>query len=258
MGREFPRSRLNLKTMAQPTYEECCEQSPEIERVIPERMYDYITGCDKFTQDAMRDLWHKNTNLNLKELYPKHLSLTHGFLGFGRDKALIGVGAGPSLLNNIDHLKEIYEFNIQFKLKDQPFVIAVSNHQLKPLLKAGIKPHFVFLTDGGSHIYDQLCKGIPKGLATILVASIYADHKTLKSWDRQGRLICFTVPGGEDYRKLFKDHINEDPEPFVVGSGGNVLNNMFMTGMKILHARYFMALGNDLCFPYHSDADKRR
>jgi len=245
--------------MEQPSYQDCLKESPELEQVVPKRMWDYITGCDKFTQSTMKQRWVHNAKQNLKKLYPKHKSLTHSFLGFGRDKAMIGVGAGPSLNNNIDHLHQIYNFNSQFKLNDQLFVIASSNHQFKPLLKRGIFPHFVFLTDGGDHIYDQLCKDIPKlGQASILVANIYADYKTLRDWDRQGRCICFIVPGSDEYQNLFKDIIGQDPEPFSTGSGGNVLNSMFMAGMKILHARYFMAIGNDLSYPYDPDLDNRR
>ncbi len=243
----------------EPTYEDCIEQCPELEKVIHKNMWDYVTGCDKFTQESMNDLWMANAKKNLKKLYKKHGSLTQSFLGFGKNKALIGVGAGPSLNNNIDHLEKVFAFNARFKLDDQLFIIAVSNHQFKPLLERGIFPHFVFLTDGGAHIHNQLCKDIPKlGNATILVASIYADHKTLLDWDKQGRSICFTLPSGEDYQELFKKITKEDPESLTVGSGGNVLNNIFCTGLKILHARYFMALGNDLSYPYDANLDKRR
>lgn len=245
--------------MPEPTYEQCLEECPELEKVIHKNMWDYVTGCDKFTQSLMESVWSKNAKKNLKRLYKKHGSLTQSFLGFGRDKALIGVGSGPSLNNNIDHLEEVYKFNARFTLQDQKFIIAVANHQFKPLLKRKIFPHFVFLTDGGSHIYDQLCTDIPKfGQSTILVASIYADHKTLAEWDRQGRLICFTIPSTEEYQEMFKKYTGEDPGPLTVSSGGNVLNNMFFTGLRILHARYFMALGNDLSYPYDPNLDKRR
>lgn len=243
----------------EPTYEQALEGCPELEKVIHKNMWNYVTGCDKLTQDTMQEIWHRNAKKNLKKLYKSHGSLPQSFLGFGKDKALIGVGAGPSLNNNINQLDEVYKFNSRFTLKEQPFIIAVSNHQFKPLLKKRIFPHFVFLTDGGDHIYDQLCTDIPKfGQSTILIANIYADHKTLMDWSRQGRLICFTIPSTEAYQEMFKKYTNEDPEPLTVGSGGNVLNNMFFTGLRILHARYFMALGNDLSYPYDPDLDKRR
>lgn len=245
--------------MEQPTYEQCINECPNLEKVVSKDMWNYVTGCDRFTQSAMQERWDRNAKKNLKKIYPKHKSLTHAFLGFGKDKALIGVGAGPSLNNNIDHLGEIYRFNAQFTLNNQHFIIAASNHQFKPLLKKGIFPHFVFLTDGGDHIYDQLCTDIPKlGQASVLVATIFADHKTVRDWCGQGRNVCFTLPSSDNYQQMFKDIIGENPEPLVVGSGGNVLNNMFATGIRILHARYFMALGNDLSYPYNPDIEKRR
>jgi len=222
-------------------------------------MWSYVSGCDKFTHNSMRDTWSRNAKKNLKKLYPKYKSLTHSFLGFGKKRALIAVGAGPSLNNNIDDLEKIYKFNAQLPLNEQFFIIASCNHQFKPLLHKGIFPHFVFLTDGGDHVYDQLCKDVPKlGQNSILVASIYADHKILRDWSNQGRCICFTVSSSDEYQQMFKDIIGEDPTPHTVGSGGNVLNNMFSTGLKILHSRVFMALGNDLSYPYNPDLDKRR
>ena len=254
-----PPHRSISKTMEQPNYKEFIDSCPEVEKVVDEQMWDYISRCDAFTRNTMDEVWKRNAKKNLKKLYPKHKSLTHSFLGFGKDKALIGVGAGPSLNNNINHLEKLYHFNSRFSLKDQYFIIATCNHQFKPLLNRGIFPHFVFLTDGGSHIYDQLCKDIPKlGQSSILVANIYGDHKTLRDWAAQGRHICFTLPMGEDYQKIFKDITGEDPTPFAVGSGGNVLNTMFSTGIKILHSNRFIALGNDLSYPYDPNIDNRR
>jgi len=245
--------------MSEESYSDCIETCPELAQVVPEQMWDYVTGCDNFTRNTYETLWDRNTKRNLKRLYRKHLGLPHAFLGFCKDKALIAVGAGPSLKNNIDQLEQVFKFNARFKLDEQPFVIAVCNHQFKPLLERGIFPHFVFLTDGGDHIYDQLCTDIPElGRATTLVASIYADHKTLVDWDNQGRMISFTSPSGKKYKKWFKKYAKADSGPLVVGSGGNVINNMFLTGMKILHSRYFIALGNDLSFPYDENIDTRR
>ena len=236
-----------------------CEDSPGLEQVISKGMWDYMSGSDKFTSNVMRTVWSRNVKKNLKKLYPKHGSLTESFFSFCRDKVLIGVGAGPSLKNNIDHLKELFYYNLKFSLDEQPFIIAASNHQYKPLLKMGIAPHFVFLTDGGDHIHDQLCTDIPNiGQATVLIASIYGNHKTIKAWVGQGRHVCFTIPGNDEYQQMFKDIIGEDPEPVTAGGGGNVLNSMFTTGMKILHSRYFIALGNDLSYPYDDNIDKRR
>jgi len=254
-----PPHRSILKTMERPTYEQCIKQCPGLERVVTQDMWDYVSGCDKLTHNAMSETWNRNAKKNLKKIYPKYKSLTHSFLGFGRDKAFIGVGAGPSLNDNIEDLEKIYKFNAQLPLNEQLFIIAACNHQFKPLLHRGIFPHFVFLTDGGSHVYDQLCKDIPKlGQSTILIANIYADHKIIRDWTQQGRHVCFTISMSDEYQQMFKDIIGEDPTRLTVGSGGNVLNNMFSTGLKILHSRVFMALGNDLSYPYDPDLDKRR
>ena len=247
------------KTMEDISYSKMCEDSPTLGQVISKGMWDYMSGCDRFTQGVMQTVWNRNAKKNLKKLYPKHGSLTESFLGFCRNKVLIGIGAGPSLNKNINHLKELFYYNLNFSLDKQQFVLAASNHQYKPLLRMGIVPHFVFLTDGDNHIHDQLCTDIPRiGQATVLIASIYSDYKTIKKWVGQGRHVCFIIPGNDEYQQLFKDITGEEPEPVTAGGGGNVLNSMFTTGMKILHARYFIALGNDLSYPYNPDIDKRR
>jgi len=247
------------KTMEELTYDRLAEKYPALKSVSNRKVWDYLDKCNDYTVSTMEDVWKENVNANLKKLYPKYKSIAHAFFDFGKDKAFIGVGAGPSLNNNIEHLEWVYKFNAQFRLEEQPFIIAACNHQFKPLLERGIFPHLVFLSDGGSHIYDQLCKDIPKlGQSTILIASIYADHKTLVNWIKQGRTLCFTVPGQDMYQQIFKDAIGEDPSAFTVGSGGNVLNTMFTSSLKVLHSNYFMALGNDLSYPYDPEIEKRR
>ena len=255
----FPRTPSQLQTMSDKSYDELIEKYPVLEGVANKKIWDYLDKCNDYTVGLMEDVWKDNVKANLEKLYPKYKSIAHAFFDFGKDKSFIGVGAGPSLNNNIHHLDEVYRFNAQFRLEQQPFIISACNHQFKPLLKRGIFPHLVFLSDGGSHIYDQLCKDIPKfGQSTILIASIYSDHKTLMDWTKQGRTLCFTVPGQDLYQQMFKDIIGEDPAAFTVGSGGNVLNTMFTSSLKVLHSNYFMALGNDLSYPYDPKLEKRR
>jgi len=222
-------------------------------------MWEYVEASGKMTGDRMSEKWEKNFRANLKHIYPEHGSVTKPFLGFGKGKATVFVGAGPSFDKNKKDLKKLYDFNVQFKIKDQPFIIVASNHQFKPLLKMGIFPHFVMLGDGGGHVYDQLCTDIPKlGKRAILLATMYADHKIVKDWTKQGRHVCFYIPHSPKYLKIFEKETGENGEIHSVGQGGNIGNACFMLALKIFHSRVFFALGNDLSFSHDKDIDKRR
>ena len=241
------------------TYDEMIEHNPMLEKVVSRRVWAYVEGCGRFTSERMADKWDKNFKKNLKHIYPKYGSVAGQFMGFAKDKAVIMVGAGPSFNRNKDDLKKVYDFNLQFKLKDQPFVIIASNHQFKPLLEMGIFPHFVMLGDGGGHVYDQLCTDIPPlGQNAVLITTMYADHKIIKAWTRQGRGCCFYIPTGEKYIKLFEEKTGEESFPVSLGQGGNIANAALLLTIKILQSLVFMVIGNDLSYPYDPDVDKRR
>ena len=240
-------------------FDDFIAQNENLEKVIPRGLWDYVEASGRMTAEHMGDKWVGNVEQNLLHLYKRHGSLSDNFLGFGQGKAVIMVGAGPSFNINKHHLKQIYEYNTQFELKDQPFIIIASNHQFKPLLKMGIFPHFVLLGDGGSHIYDQLNTKIPKlGKNSILIATLYADHKTVREWSNQGRPICFFLPQNEKYIEMFEKSTGDDPTNHMIGQGGNVVNAAFMLSLKMLRSRVFMVVGNDLSFPHNPNANKRR
>ena len=245
--------------MKNPSFDELISDNKTLENIIPRGMWEYVEASGKMTGDRMSEKWEKNFRANLKHIYPKFGSITKPFLGFGKGKATIFVGAGPSFNKNKEDLKKLYNLNIQFKIKDQPFIIVASNHQFKPLLNMGIFPHFVMLGDGGDHVYDQLCTDIPKlGEHAILLATMYADHNIIKDWTKQGRQVCFYIPSSPKYLKIFEEETGENGEIHSVGQGGNVGNACFILALKILHSRVFFALGNDLSFPHNPDVDERR
>jgi len=241
------------------SYDEFVGSDVNLESIIPKSYWNYVTGSSKYTASVMEETWIENLNLNLKQLYPRHGSFVGQFGNFGKNKAVICVGAGPSFNKNKKFLKEVYDFNIKLPLNKQPFIIIASNHQYRPLLEMGILPHFVLLMDGGSHIYDQLTKKMPPlGKNTVLISTLLADNKMLNKWRKQGKGITFFLPEGEVYRDIFVKSSKDNPEPMTIGKGGNVINSGFLIALNQLGAREYIVLGNDLSFPLSTDVDNRR
>lgn len=240
-------------------YENIVKKTPALEKLIPEEYYNYMTGSGKHTVSSMQKIWLENLHKNFDKHYSKHGSIYDSFNGFGHNKAIICVGAGPSFNKNKDYLKKIYLHNIQFPLALQPFIIIAPNHQFKPLLNMGIKPHFVILADAGKHVYDQLCKDIPQDLkGTVLFASLSSHPKIIKDWCKQGRLVSFFSGNGEYFLDALSKKTKVNLETLTIPAGGNVANNAFVMCYKFLGAKIFMSVGNDLSYPYSDDVGDRR
>ena len=239
------------------SYEALLEQSSMVANIITPAMADAIFSVNKHTVDTLSGKWLENTRKNLA-LYKEHGSLIDAFGGFGTNRAVIGVGAGPSFNRNKDVLKQIYEYNLHFPLEMQPFIIVASNKQFKPLLKMGIYPHFVLLIDAGDALYPQLCKDIPKNAReSILIAGLHTSPRILNKWVKNGGQICFYSTGGEDEKKLFEKETKDDFERIHISQGGNVLNTLWILAGRMLGSTVYITVGNDLAFKYSKDKAER-
>jgi hypothetical protein len=238
------------------TYESLAAESDCVEKIITPGMAEAVFSCNDHTTSVLQKKWSDNLRKNIG-LYKKHGSFIDAFLGFGKNKAVIGVGAGPSFNKNKNVLKEIYEVNLLQKFEDQPFLIWASNKQLRPLLKMGVYPHFTLLIDAGDALLPQF--KIPKWgrKDSILVAGLHTSPTILNHWDKQGGKICFYLIGEDDDKKFFEDETGEDASKLHIQQGGNVLNTMWILAQQVLWSTVFMAVGNDLSFPYTHDREAR-
>ena len=75
----------------------------------------------------------------------------------------ICIAAGPELDNQLEYIRQY---------KDKALLVCVNN-ALKPLLAAGIEPHFVVINDGSVHVEDSF-RGIPPLKNTALVCHCYS------------------------------------------------------------------------------------
>jgi len=241
-------------------YENVVKICPEFDGVISKFSWDHIGRSNVKTTGWLKKLWTANIEKNIKnKLWKKHGSVRKDCIGLGKNKALIGVGAGQSFNKNKNILKQVTDFDGIKNWEDRDFIIAASNHMYKPLLAMGIIPDFVSLVDGSDVVMDQLNTDIPpEGQNSILLTGLHCSPKVLKEWSKQGREIRFYMPATEGLDKVFEKATRKKAINHEILQGGNVLNTLFSIGLRFLHTTTFMALGNDLSYPIQTKLEDQR
>ncbi|MHA2084991.1 MAG: 6-hydroxymethylpterin diphosphokinase MptE-like protein [Candidatus Thorarchaeota archaeon] len=240
------------------THENLRDRSELAASLIPRNVWEGCLAISERTTDGLGDMWMENIVANLESSYFEKQMRADELKGIGTNKAVIGVGAGPSFKKNEDVLKELSDMCVSLHLDVQPFVIIASNHMYKPLLEKGIYPHFVMLIDGGDAVYDQLCKDVPKNDRTILLAPLQIHPSIAENWVKQGRSIVWCNSLDENKMEVYRKHTGDDPKKVGLEFGGNVLNCMWAAGLRFFRSNVFMAVGNDLCFPRKDSLKQRR
>jgi len=246
--------------MSSVTYEELLEHNPLIGRFLSRERYDFAVASNERTTKSLGKQWDRNLRKNLRKLYRKHGMLMDNCGGFGANKAVVGIGAGPSFNRNKEVLKRLCMYNARFPFSRQPFIFIASNHQFRPCLEMGIIPHFVLLVDASDSgpIIDQLCNIPKRGEHVPLICSLHSSPKLLKKWDRQGKIIQFYMPIGPENRGVFKEITGKTyPKEHQIMQGGNVLNVAWRCSIA-LGSNVFMCVGNDLSYEISDDEESRR
>ena len=221
--------------------------------IIHKDSHKFLKFSNDTTVDHLLPMWKKNIDDNHKNgMWKIHGSLITACSMLGKNKAIIGVGAGRSFKNNADTLKFIHDNDAVKNWEDRDFIIFASNHQFKPLLKMGIIPDFVYLVDasGMPSVHKQLCEGIPReGKDVVLIAPFNVSPNIATPWTKQGRKMLFFVSNQKELLAHACDVIGEDLKDHAIVCGGNVLNTMWMFSSKIFGSTVFLGMGNDLSFP---------
>ena len=230
---------------------------PELNGIIKKESYDFVTAVNKHTMNSFKKEWTNNVKNN-KKLWRKHRKL-NDCLGIGKNKCVIGVGAGPSFHKNKDVLKQVVNADGVKPWEERDFITIAANHQYKPLLEMGIIPDFVLLVDAGNDaVYDQLCRDIrPEGQNTILLTGIHVNPKISNGWSKQGREIVFYSTNSQEIGKAFRKYIG-DSDKHGTELGGNVLNGAWMIGIGKFLSTVYMCVGNDLSFEMKDTVEEQR
>lgn len=244
-----------------PTFDDILSHNPKLGRFYTKDFDTFTRQCNESTGKNLKALWLDNVKVNIESgRFDKFGLVKHVCEGFGLNKAMICIGAGPSFNKNKKFLAELCYWNAQYDFKYQPFLFMASNHMFKPCLDMGIIPHFVVLADASEVVYDQLCKDIPRrGHNTVLMAALRTHPKVLEKWEKQGRRIVFFVGENPDILDLFEKLTGDKrASAWPCIFGGNVLNMMYILGTAYLDSSIFMAVGNDLSYDFDKDLEKRR
>ena len=242
--------------MAKTNAEKYAER-PELHGVISQKNFEFVQTVNKTTGGMLSETWIRNVKSN-KKYWRKHQKL-RDLVGIGKNKAVIGVGAGQSFHKNKDVLKSYVNRDGVKSWGDRDFITIASNHQFKPLLEMGIIPDFVLVVDASDVIMDQLTKDIPsEAQGTQLIIGLHANPKVIKEWDKQDRGIIFYANTAPAIKEAADKYIKRGVKENIIELGGNVLNGAFMIGAGPMQSTIFMGVGNDLSFPMSEDAEEQR
>lgn len=242
--------------MPELNYQDLVETYPKVKAVLPENVMDAMKDIDKKTHDHLGDLWTKNLEWNVKKNLPKYGWLNDGFIEIGKQKAVIAIGAGPSLNRNVDYLKMISLVDGTRPFEEQDYILMASNHQLKPCLEKGIIPHFGMLVDASPDLVKQVDVDKELGKSVILIASIVTSPDVIDKWPGSIKFILQSDPFVKDKVDKILDKTIDKRRTF--GAGGNILNLSFMIGFGLFRASVWMCVGNDLSFPVKDNIEDSR
>ena len=237
-------------------YDDLVGKHPYIADVMPENVYEHMRNTDGKTRRYLFDLWEGNIHANVKHNIKKHGWLNDGYAEIGKHKAVVAIGSGPSLQNNMEYLRMLTLADGTRKFEDQDFIFMSSNHQIKPCLEAGIIPHFAMVADASPDLAEQMDVG-KAGKAITLIAAVTVHPDVIDAWPGP---VKFVAQRNAEVTKAMTAVMDDDLPPMDrrVTEGGNILNLSFVLGVGLFRASIWMCTGNDLSYPIQKTVEDRR
>lgn len=138
------------------------------------------------------------------------------------------IAAGPSLDQNMMELKNV---------KDGDIILSTGT-VLKKLLKVGITPDYVIITDGGSFTYSQTAELAAKNIPLLYLSTVY--YRILQEYPGDTYLIC-----QEGFQKS-EEYAASRQYP-VYGTGGSVTTTALEICIR-MRCRRVVFVGLDLAY----------
>ncbi len=162
----------------------------------------------------------KNQSLFSKEV----TELSDRFCG----RTVYIIAAGPSLDGNMMELK---------KVKKEDIILSTGT-VLKKLLKAGIMPDYVIVTDGGKYTYPQTAELTEENIPLLYLSTVY--YRILQEYPGDTYLIC-----QEGFQK--SEEYAADRQYPVYGTGGSVTTTALEICIR-MRCRRIVFVGLDLAY----------
>jgi hypothetical protein len=236
-------------------YKTLLENYPGMGAVMPDNVYEGLLKTDSKTIEHLMDSWKDNIKENVKRFLPSCGWLNDGYVSIGKNKAVIGIGSGPSLKKNKDYLKTVSLADGTREYEEQDFILMSSNHQIKDCLEEGIIPHFVMVSDASPDLAVQMDVG-KSGKYTTLIANILTHPDVIEKWKGPVKFIVTRDAELPEYiAGLTGEPISRKR---CVVPGGNILNLSFALGIGLFRASAWMCVGNDLSYSPADNLEDRR
>jgi hypothetical protein len=192
---------------------------------------EFATILSDDTTSGLADQWKANVRDNRGKI-KKHGMALDKFLGIGREKCCVIVGASPGLSSIVDELMEL----------DSNFILFATSSVLKFLMKRRIRPRFVVMADGAKDVADKLDIGNDAAGIT-LIASCFVHPESLKRWKGLVRFVRVGID--KNFHREYTDITGEKHD---FPAGGTQFNLAFLVAYMIFGCRVFIFTGNELCY----------
>lgn len=221
------------------------DYSPYVDHppVQPKALFQEACENDESTINAWRKTWEANVKANHEKFGPFSASHVGQLFGAAHHKPVIIAGAGPSLKNNAEALKNKGDITLVSCL-----------HNFHFLEDNGTPADYYMTLDAGEVVTEEVYEGgkrTPDEYWEIskdrtLLAYIGTSPRLLEKW--RGKVLFYNAPvPDQDYMKF-----TEDVEKFnvYISNGGNVLGACLYFAKAFLGASAIAFIGADFCFSY--------
>lgn len=186
------------------------------------------------------DNWDRNIKANISKFSKENAIWNLDDLYTGeKEKAAILVGASPSLLEDVEKLKDI----------NDDFFIMCANSALKVLLKHDIKPDYCICLDGDPIDIPQHLDCDNKDIT--LLATCIISPEALEKWKGP---IYYQAYYNVD--KEYKSKIRRTLGKAMLGGGNSISQALYICAI-LFDCRTIIFVGNEFCFDkdYYADSN---
>lgn len=206
---------------------------------------NHVEMISRNTEIYFNPLWEANIRANVKRVKDAGWAVDHCWEA-AEGKTVIMIGASPALEKHIDKLRDL-----QY---DPDFVLFGISSGVSYLVKHGIYPKYVFITDAQKKI-ERWFEGVTEAdmKRMTLIANIFVHPEVLDAWKGEIKYLALWT-GDKKLDKLIPklyDPINGNGDMF------HALSSQYNTGTAfaylVMQARIIIFVGNELSFPTEHD-----